>query len=527
VRNRDARFEAWARSSPIFVAHELRDSIDEIRMPQSTSAMSRAHHRINLYEVAADVVRDAGFITPPPESVLAELDAFEGIAVAEQPQEGITDMRHLPWCSIDNDDSRDLDQIQCAERLDGECIRLLVGIADVDSLVGNGSATDGYAGHNATSVYTGVRTFPMLPDELSEGMTSLLPGVDRYAVVVGLTLDGKGEVVACETWRALVRNQAKLVYEPIGTWLERGGTAPASVAEVPGLTEQVLLQYEATERIQRYREAHGALNLETIEARPVAKEGKIVDLVVREDNAARELIENLMVAANNAVAEYLRSRGVPVIQRVVREPERWPQIVRLAARYGAELPETPSSGALTAFLEKQRRADPVRFPDLSLSVVKLLGAAEYDVVPPGEETPEHFGLALRGYSRSTAPNRRYVDLVTQRMLKAIVAGRPQPYSVEELDVIIEHCREMERQARKVERRVRKMGAAILLADRVGEEFRAIVTGVSPKGTYVRLLSPPAEGRVVSRYEGMDIGEKVRVRLVGTDPGRGFIDFEGI
>lgn len=488
--------------------------------------MSRHRVPINLYDVAADVVREAGFIIRQPEEVRREVDAWDESPPVEQAGAAATDLRHLPWCSIDNDDSRDLDQVQCAERLDDECIRLLVGIADVDAYVTRASATDRFAAHNATSVYTGVRTFPMLPDELSEGMTSLLPGTDRLAVVIGLTLDGNGSVVASEAWRALVRNHAKLVYEPIGAWLERGGTPPPSVEEVPGLAEQVLLQYEATERLERYREASGALDLETIEARPVSRNGKIVDLVVREENPARELIENLMVAANSAAAEYLRARGVPTIQRVVREPERWPQIVRIADRYGVTLPDAPDSHALTAFLHAQRHADPVRFPDLSLSIVKLLGAAEYDVVLPEEATPSHFGLALRGYSRSTAPNRRYVDLVTQRMLKAAIAGEKQPYDLQELEAVIDRCRQMEREARKVERRVRKMGAAILLGDRIGDTFRAIVTGASSKGTYVRLISPPAEGRVIKGWEGMDVGEKVHVRLVGTDPERGFIDFEG-
>ena len=489
--------------------------------------MSRHRVPINLYDIAADVVREAGFITREPEEVRREIEAWQEAPADRGPRADVIDMRKLPWCSIDNDDSRDLDQVQCAERLDDDAIRLLVGIADVDEWVTRGSATDRLAAHNATSVYTGVRTFPMLPDELSEGMTSLLPGVDRIAVVISLTLDRQGIVIDCQASRALVRNHAKLVYETIGAWLERGGTPPPSVEEVDGLAEQVLLQYEATERLERYREASGALDLETIEARPVSRNGKIVDLVVREENPARELIENLMVAANSAASEYLRSRGMPVIQRVVREPERWPQIMSIASRHGTTLPDAPDSHALTAFLDARRRADPVRFPDLSLSIVKLLGAAEYDVVLPDEATPSHFGLALRGYSRSTAPNRRYVDLVTQRMLKAASAGQPQPYTLAELETVIERCRTMEREARKVERRVRKMGAAILLAERIGDTFRAIVTGASAKGTYVRLISPPAEGRVVRNFDGMDVGEKVHVRLLDTDPARGFIDFEGV
>jgi exoribonuclease-2 len=363
----------------------------------------------------------------------------------------------------------------------------------------------------------------MLPDALSEGVTSLLPGVDRRAVVVALTLDADGSVVACDASCALVRNHAKLVYEPVGAWLERGSAPPRAVLEA-GLEDQVRMQYEATERIERYRERSGALNLETIEARPVSRDGRIVDIVVREENPARELIENLMIAANSAVASYLRSHGVPSIQRVVREPERWPQIVRLAGGHGAQLPSTPDAKALTAFLDARRHADPVRFPDLSLAVVKLLGAAEYDVIAPDEGMPTHFALAIHGYSRSTAPNRRYVDLVTQRMLKAAIGGTAQPYSVEELERIIAHCRDMERRARKVERLIRKMGAAVLLSDRVGQTFRAIVTGATSKGTYVRLVAPPAEGRVVRGFEGMQVGESVRVRLIETDPERGFIDF---
>lgn len=488
--------------------------------------MPKRNTHVSLFELAEDVVRRAGFTTEIPADVRAEIERLAPTDAGTD-IDSVEDMRDMLWCSIDNEDSRDLDQVQLAERLDEGRIRLLVGIADVDALVAKDTSIDRFARRNATSVYTGVRTFPMLPDELSEGITSLLPGSERMAVVTALTLDHDGSVVACEAWRALVRNHAKLVYEPVGAWLQSGGAPPSAVAAVAGLEEQLLLQHEATERLERYRTEHGALNLETIEARPVARDGKIVDLVVREDNPARELIENLMVAANNAIAEYLRQRGVPTIQRVVREPERWPQIVRLAREYGGELPSAPDSRALTAFLEQQRRKDPTRFPDISLSIVKLLGAAEYDIVLPDETTPSHFGLALRGYSRSTAPNRRYIDLVTQRMIKAAVSDRAQPYSVEELEEIIAHCRQMEREARKVERRVRKMGAAMLLADRIGEEFDAIVTGASPKGTYVRLFSPPAEGRVVHGYDGMNVGERVRVRLDETDPERGFIDFIGV
>jgi exoribonuclease-2 len=436
----------------------------------------------------------------------------------------LRDMRSVLWSSIDNRESQDLDQIEYAECLPEGDIRILLGIADVDALVPKDSALDRHAAANATSVYTGIVTFPMLPDELSAGATSLLPAHDRIAVVIEIILKQDGTSRSCSAYRAVVRNHAKLAYEPVGEWLEKGGHAPTEVTSVKGLEEQIRLQSEATDRLLAYREQNGALSLETIEARPVTEDGRIVSLEVREDNPARELIENIMVAANHAMASYLNDHGYPSIQRIVREPEQWPRIVALAADLGEHLPELPDSKALASFLLRQKAKDPVHYPDLSFSVVKLLGAGEYAVVKPGSENQDHFGLAVHGYARTTAPNRRYPDLVTQRLLKAVIAGQPSPYSLEELEAIAEHCRDRESNARKVDRLMRKVGAATFLSDRIGHVFQGIVTGVTAKGTFARLLKPPAEGRIVHGEEGLHVGDSVNVRLTGTDPERGFIDF---
>jgi exoribonuclease-2 len=476
--------------------------------------------------MAYAAMRSHGFRTELSHDAKEELHLAEGSFRSLLNDPSLRDMRSILWSSIDNRESRDLDQIEYTECLPNGEIRVLLAIADVDALVPRGSALDDHAISNATSVYTGIITFPMLPDGLSEGITSLLPGVDRIAVVTELVLDRDGTQHSCGAYRAIVRNHGKLVYERIGRWLEKGaGAAPPEVEEVPGLEEQLRLQEEAMERLSAYRQKSGALNLETIEARPLTENGKIVGLEVKEENPARQIIEDIMVAANHSMAEYLNRHGSPSIQRVVREPEQWPRIVKLAAEHGERLPDTPDSKALAEFLEREKKKDLVHYPDLSFAVVKLLGAGEYEVVLPGEENQEHFGLAVHGYARSTAPNRRYTDLVTQRLLKAVIAGEPPPYSVEELQEIAEECRDRESNARKVERLMRKAGAAMFLHDRIGQTFRAIVTGATPKGTYARLIDPPAEGRIVRREEGLQVGDKVTVRLIGTDPERGFIDFE--
>lgn len=474
--------------------------------------------------MARRVMFENGFEPDFPPGVAIELQGLESKRRIEQDDPSIRDLRALLWSSIDNSDSRDLDQIEYTERLAGDRIRLMIGIADVDAFVLKGSAIDRHAFEKTTSIYTAVKTFPMLPEQLSNDTTSLLDDVDRLAVVIDLTVDPEGEVTSNEVYRAVVRNHAKLVYETVGAWLEGRAPAPARVSEVPGLAEQIRLQDETTERLRALRRRSGALNLRTIEAKPIAVDGRVVDLVPAEHNRARDIIESFMVAANTEMAEFLESQGWPSIRRVVRTPERWPRIVELAQGFGENLPEEPDSRALAAFLSRRKAADPEHFPDLSLSIVKLMGPGEYTVERAGAEGEGHFGLAVHDYTHSTAPNRRYADLITQRLVKAVIARRTPPYTEAELCEIAERCTEREDAARKVERQMRKAAAAVLLGERIGESFDAIVTGVSAKGTFVRLISPPADGRVVQGEEGMDVGDKVRVRLLSTEPERGFIDF---
>ena len=464
---------------------------------------------------------ESGFAASYEDDVEREV---EGLG-SQKTTGGGVDLRDWLWSSIDNRESRDLDQIEYAERAANGDIRLWIGIADVDALVGKGSAIDRHAAHNTTSVYTGVDIFPMLPEALSTDRTSLLDGQDRLAMVGEFLVNESGDVGTVGFYPALVRNHAKLDYDSVGDWLEGDGPIPEKVAGTPDLEKQLMLQDEAMERLYHHREKCGALNFETIEARVVLTDGKVTDLDVPHKNRARALIENFMIAANTAQATFLADHDRLTIQRIVREPERWPRIVDLALQYGFRLPEKPDARSLSTFLDKRREADPIRFPDLSLSIVKLMGPGEYVVVRPGEEHFGHFGLAVTNYTHSTAPNRRFPDLVTQRILKSVLSKQPAPYSAEELEQIAANCTEREDAARKVERRMRKAAAAVLLADRIGERFEAIVTGAGPKGTYVRVLKPPVEGRVMRGERGMDVGDRVFVRLVGANPERGFIDFE--
>jgi exoribonuclease-2 len=365
----------------------------------------------------------------------------------------------------------------------------------------------------------------MLPEKLSTDLTSLNEGEDRVAVAIETVVDHQGDVVSYDVYRALVNNKAKLAYEAIGAFLD-GEPPPEKVAGNQALAEQLRLQDQASRRLKAERARNGALEFDTIEATPVAKDGRIVDLKILHKNRARDLIEDFMIASNVAIAKFLESKNRSGIRRVVREPERWGRIVELAGRYGATLPDTPDSIALAHFLIDRRKADPERFPDLSLAIVKLMGPGIYALDLPGKDPGGHFGLATHDYSHATAPNRRYADLVTQRLVKAVLANKPAPYTNEELAAVAEHCTEREDAENRVERSVRKTAAALLLSDRIGETFDGIVTGANEKGTFVRTIKPPAEGMVVRDHEGFDVGDKVRVKLVAADPNRGFIDFEG-
>ncbi|MDN5340496.1 MAG: ribonuclease [Euryarchaeota archaeon] len=478
---------------------------------------------VNLKGIAWAAMQQYGFIPGFPPSVLREVGGLDA-KVFPETLDDPRDLRSLLWSSIDNHDSQDLDQIEVCEEGPGGEILVRVAIADVDVYVPKDSETDRHAAHNGTSVYTGVTTFPMLPDRLSADITSLLPGRDRMAVVIEYTVRPDGSVVPGDVYRAIVRNHAKLVYEEVGDWLEGSGPVPETVAGTPGLAEQVLLQDEAAMRMKRRRTEQGALALETIEAEPLVEENRVVALVVQEQNRARCLIEEFMVAANGTLTAFLNRADLPMIHRVVRTPKNWEGIVAEAAERGETLPDRPDAGALTRFLIRQKAADPDRFPDLSLTVVKLMGAGEYVAFRPGDEPIGHFALAVTDYTHGTAPNRRYVDLIIQRLVKSVIDGDRCPYTSEELDDLAARLTDREKASQKVERYVRKAAAAVLLHDRIGEMFEAFVTGASKKGTYVRLTDPPAEGRVVLGEQGLRVGQRIRVRLLAVDPYKGFIDF---
>lgn len=521
---------ALGRAGTVLSVAPFARTVDPSSQPQRECVINH----FDLVAAARRVAVENGFDPDFGPDVQRELAQTPSAGAAPATTDGARDLRGLLWSSIDNDESLDLDQIEVAEQLPDGSIRVTVGIADVDVLVPGGSPIDGHAAHNATSVYSGVTVFPMLPEALSTGKTSLLGAQDRLAIAIEVVVDKDGNVTKYDAYRAVVRNKAKLAYDSVGQWLEgeEGGgsgsgakaSAPPAIADVAGLEDQLRLQREAARRLKAQRDAAGALELDTIEARPVAKDGRIVDLALTRKNLARDLIEDFMIAANVAIAKFLEAHGSSGIRRVVREPERWARIVELAQRYGTTLPSEPDPVALSKFLAARRVADPLRFPDLSLSVVKLLGPGEYALDRPGKDPGGHFGLAAHDYTHATAPNRRYADLVTQRLVKAVLAGAQQPYSDDELTQIAAHCTEREDAARKVERTVRKIAAALLLGDRIGQSFDGIVTGNNQNGVFVRLLSPPAEGRLVHGDTGVDVGDRVRVRLVHVNPDKGFIDF---
>jgi VacB/RNase II family 3'-5' exoribonuclease len=458
---------------------------------------------------------------------------FSNAALAEARQLSQTlhgdvrDLRTLLWSSIDNAESRDLDQLEvCGENKDG-VDRLMVAIADVDVLVPRHSAVDDHAQQNTTSVYTAARIFPMLPESLSTDRTSLNPESDRAAIVVEMAIDQDGAVRSCDIYQALVRNHAKLAYDAVAGWLEGTAAAPAALEQSGELAAQVRRQDDIARRLRQRRVENGALDFDRAEARPIIEGDDVKGLREVQSNRARDLIEDFMIAANTATAEFLAARRSPSIRRVVRTPARWPRIVALAAELGERLPETPDAHALEAFMTRRKAADPDAWPELSLSLVKLLGRGEYVLADSTNQGSDHFALALTHYTHSTAPNRRYPDLITQRLLKAVLTKSPPVYSSEDLAALAQHCTRQEDAANKVERQVQKAAAALWLSDRIGETFNGVVTGASAKGTWARIFKPPVEGKIERGYQGLDVGDKVRVRLIGTNPDRGFIDFEKV
>jgi exoribonuclease-2 len=482
-------------------------------------------HRSILRGIAHRTMLERGLLPDFPPLALAELDRIKGPAIRSE--ESTRDLRRLAWCSIDNDDSRDLDQLTVAEALPGGAARILVAVADVDAIVKKQSALDDHARHNTTSVYTGAETFPMLPEKLSTDLTSLNYESDRLAIVVEIVIVGDGTLQSSDLYGATVRNHAKLAYNSVAAWLEGNGPMPSGIGPVVGLDENLRLQERVAQELKTFRHAHGALSLETIEARPLFDGDELTDFAAERTNRAHDIIEDFMIAANGVTARYLASKMLPSLRRVVRTPKRWDGIVKIASQLGFALPQKPDAKALEQFLVSQKSADPLRFPDLSLSIIKLMGAGEYVVELPGESAAGHFGLAVRDYTHATAPNRRYPDLITQRLLKAALAGHSQPYQNDELVALAQHCTAAEDAAKKVERQVGKSAAAMLLESRIGERFDALVTGASDKGTWVRLLQLPVEGRLVSGFQGLDVGHRLRVQLTRTDVDRGFIDFKKV
>lgn len=476
---------------------------------------------LDLQATAKEIMRQYGFEPDFPAPVSTQL-ANLGQLPQASPSRDVRDMRNLLWSSIDNDTSRDLDQIEVVERVSNGDVKVLVGIADVDACVPKLTPIDQHAARETTTVYTGIRNFPMLPEQLSTGVTSLLENQDRLSIVIEFVLGSDGNIKSSEVYRALVRNKAQLQYNSVGVWLEGSAGPPPKVAASGELQDQLKLQSDVAQKLKSERFHNGALNLQTDEVHPLVLNEQVVDVVRQQKNHATELIEDFMVAANGVVARLLQN--VSSLRRIVRTPKRWDRIVQLAATKGETLPAQPDSKALNDFLLRRKAADPDHFADLSLSVIKLIGPGEYVLEPAGETAPGHFGLAVQDYTHSTAPNRRFADVVTQRLIKAMLAGQPNPYSDDELTTVASNCTQKEDAARKVEREMSKRLAAVAMQRRVGEIFDAIVTGVTDHGTFVRVLQPHVEGLLAQGAQGLDVGDRLKAKLIRTDVRKGYIDF---
>ena len=475
---------------------------------------------LDLQATARQIMQQRGFEPDFPAEVTAQLGNLEA-----QPQianNGLRDLRNLLWSSIDNDTSRDLDQIEVAERFSNGDVKVMIGIADVDAFVSKLTPIDQHAARETTTVYTGICNFPMLPEELSTGITSLLENEDRASLVIEFVVDSDGNLKSSDVYRALVRNKAQLQYNSVGAWLEGRDGAPQKVSESSELQDQLKLQDDIAQKLRNQRLQHGALNLQTDETRPLVLNDKVVDVVKQQRNRATDLIEDFMLAANGVVARFLED--VSSLRRIVRAPKRWDRIVQLAASKGEKLPAEPDSKALNDFLLRQKAADPDHFADLSLATIKLIGPGEYVLERAGEAAPGHFGLAVQDYTHSTAPNRRFADIVTQRLIKAKLVGQTNPYSDDELTAIASNCTQKEDAARKVEREMSKRLAAVAMQSRIGQVFGAIVTGVTDHGTFIRILQPHVEGLLAQGGQGLDVGDKLRAKLIRTDAGKGYIDF---
>ncbi|PKN87108.1 MAG: ribonuclease II [Chloroflexi bacterium HGW-Chloroflexi-8] len=493
--------------------------------------INNQHHRLILQDIAHRAMLERGLLPDFSAEVQNELQNITPLKVKNNGSidspELIRDMRHLSWASIDNDDSLDLDQLTYADVLPSGKVNIYIAIADVDSVIKKGSAIDQHARNNTTSVYTPAQIFPMLPEKISTDITSLNLNEDRLSLVIEILINPEGELEDSDVYKAWVRNHAKLAYNGVAEWLEKSSPIPESLTNIPGLADNLRIQDQTAQKMKKLRHLHGALDLDTLEAKPVFDGDQIRDLEIETKNRAKEIIEDFMIAANGVTARFLSVKKFPSIRRVVRTPKRWERIVVIAKQHNFKLPESPNSKALEEFLLIQKEKDPLRFPDLSLAVIKLLGPGEYVAESPDVDVQGHFGLAVKDYGHSTAPNRRYPDLITQRLLKAALETVPSPYQKSELDVLAAHCTAAEDAANKVERQVGKSAAALLLESRIGEKFDSIVTGASQKGTWVRLLTVPVEGKLVYGFEKVDVGDRIRVQLSSVDVEKGFIDFRKI
>ncbi len=465
------------------------------------------NHEALLAQLADIAMSERGFIPEIPNRVLEEAAHLSPLYKSTP-----SDMRGFLWISIDNDDSLDLDQLTYAEGA-----RLFVAIADVDAFVKKGSLTDGYAGHNTTSVYTPAKVYPMLPTTLCYDRTSLKEGEAKEAVVIEMEVGSEGAYTLKKISLAQVVNHAKLSYSKVAAFLE-GEACP------PPLAEQLTLQHALARKIRSYRFRKGALTFAVPEAEAVLEGGKVVSLRERMHTKAHMLIENFMIAANALMTHFFDEQKLPLLRRVVKEPKRWGRIVEIARDLGKDLPAKPDAKALQAFLQEQHRLSPDRFPDLSLAIIKLIGRGEYALGLPGRPITGHFDLGLSDYAHATAPNRRYPDLIMQRLLKSSLQGQKSPYTPDELALIARRCTEKEDDASKVERRMRKSAIALMLSSKIGSVYPAMVTGSTEKGVWVRLTSSPIEGRLSEGFQGCDVGDRLTVRLIHVDPQRGHIDF---
>jgi exoribonuclease II len=484
---------------------------------------NRPHHRNDLIRIASHAMSERGLQPEFSERVMRQLATLTGPATDSDPS--IHDLTHLLWCSIDNDDSLDLDQLTASEELPQGKVRLWVAIADVDALVERGTAIDEHASNNTTSVYTSACIFPMLPERLSTDLTSLNAHEDRLAMVTEMVFNADASLAGSTVYRAKVRNQAKLAYDAVSAWIDGREPLPDAASAIPGMDFQLRTQDALAQQLRTRRRSEGSLEFETFQPRVTFEGERVADIHLQVHNRGRQLIEEVMIATNACTARYLASHGATSLRRVVRSPERWLRIVGVAKDYGEVLPPEPDSLALEAFLAKRRKADPLRFADLSLVIVKLMGRGEYVMEVPGADPIGHFGLAINDYTHSTAPNRRFPDLITARLLKAAIAKKPAPYSNAELDTLALHCTRQEDAAQKVERQMRKSEAALLLESRLGERFDALVTGNAADGVWIRLLNPPAEGKLIHTMRALKVGDRVSVTLLATNVERGFIDFE--